>query len=157
MKRTVSLLLSGTFIIAAILVSALQARAELGGSVDSITSDSKALSAVRSATTAGRTYTVHEITSDANTVREYASPDGIVFAIAWNGMTRPDLSILLGSYDAEYQTALKKTPRQPGRRHVQSIRTDRIVVEQWGRMRSMQGRAYVPALVPQEVRIDEIK
>ena len=131
-------------------------QAALGESVDSVAKDRKALSAARGASTVHAGYTVQEVVSDSVTVREYISPAGIVFGIAWNGYTHPDLTPLLGSYAGEYNTALRKTPRKPGRRNAQ-IRTDRIVVEKWGHMRNLQGRAYVKTLIPQGVSIDEIK
>lgn len=133
-----------------------RAGATLGGAADSVTTDRKALSAVRRTTTVGPGYTVQEITSDATTVREYVSRDGIVFAIAWNGLIHPDLTILLGSYAGEYRQATQKTPRQMGQRR-REVRGNRVIVEKWGHMRNLQGRAYVPALVPSGVTIDEIK
>jgi hypothetical protein len=68
----------------AIFVTVQQAQATLGESADSITLDKKALSAVRRTTTVRNGYTVHEIASDSTVVREYISPSGIVFGIAWN-------------------------------------------------------------------------
>ena len=133
-----------------------QAGATLGGSADSVSTDRKALSAVRGATTVQQGYTVQEITSDATKVREYVSPGGVVFAIAWNGFMPPDLTTLLGSYAAEYQQALQNTPHQMGVRH-HHVQGKRVVVEKWGHMRNLQGRAYVPALVPPGVSLDEIK
>src|ERR1039457_728864 len=120
-----------------------QALGALGESVDSVESDRMALSAVRHAATARTSYTIHEVTSDAATVREYVSLSGVVFAIAWNGLSHPDLTPLLASYDGEYRQALRGIPRAPGRRHLQ-VKTERIVVEKWGHMRNLQGRAYVP-------------
>lgn len=133
-----------------------RAGAALGGSADSVATDRKALSAVRRTTTVGPVYTVQEIASDATNVREYVSRDGIVFAIAWNGLLHPDLTTLLGSYAGEYQQAAQKTPRQMGQRR-REVRGNRVIVEKWGHMRNLQGRAYVPALVPSGVAIDEIK
>ena len=130
--------------------------AALGESADSVASDQRALSAGPGVTTVSPDYTVQEVTSDAVTVREYVSPSGIVFALAWNGLVRPDLTVLLGSYADEYETARSKTPRMPGRRNSR-IETQRVVVETWGHMRDLHGRAYAPALVPQGVAIDEIK
>ena len=140
----------------AIFVTAQHAQATLGESADSITSDRKALSAVRRATTARNGYTVHEIDSDATVVREYVSPTGIVFGITWNGLIHPDLTQLLGTYASEYEKALRQTRRQPGRRRLQ-VRTNRVVVAKWGHMRNLQGRAYAPDLIPPGVSIDEIK
>ncbi|HEY6872433.1 MAG TPA: DUF2844 domain-containing protein [Geobacteraceae bacterium] len=132
------------------------ARATLGESADSVESDRRALSGVRRAATSRDGYTVHEAVSDANSVREYVSSSGIVFAIAWNGLSHPDLTLLLGSYAGEYWQAAKQTPRKPGRRSLQ-VKGGRVVVEKWGHMRNLQGRAYVPALIPPGVSLDEIK
>ncbi|HLO25974.1 MAG TPA: DUF2844 domain-containing protein [Geobacteraceae bacterium] len=156
MKRTVQLLVVGLGFAAALFAAPRQVRATLGESADSVESDRATLSAVRGAATARTGYTVHTVTSDAADVREYVSSAGVVFGIAWNGLTSPDLAPLLGSYADEYRQALQQTQRTPGRRHLQ-VKAKRVVVEQWGHMRNMQGRAYVPALIPPGVTIDEIK
>src|SRR5512147_2350920 len=140
----------------AALASAQPLFAALGENVDSVARDRRAMSAAQGATTVRAGYTVQEIVSDSVTVREYISPAGIVFGLAWNGYAPPDLTQLLGSYAREYDDALRKSKRKPGRRHVQ-IKTNRVVVEKWGHMRNLQGRAYVKALIPQGVSIDEIK
>ena len=140
----------------AVLASSQSAHAVLGGSAETITADRKALQAVHRATTPHNGYTVEEVVSDATTVREYVSPSGVVFGIAWNGYVHPDLALLLGSYWGEYSAARQKAPRMFGRTR-QRLATDNIVVERWGHMRNLQGRAYVPSLVPAGVCIDEIK
>ena len=139
-----------------VFATAVQVRATIGESVDSVASDQKALSATRRTAKTSTTYTIHEIRTETLTVREYVSLSGVVFGIAWNGLTHPDLTPLLGSYVSEYQKALIHGRRQPGRRHV-TVKTDGIVVEKWGHMRNLQGRAYAPALIPQGVSVDEIK
>ena len=136
--------------------AAQRVQASLGESVGSIESDSKALSAVKRGVTVHNGYTVQEIYSDANTVREYVSSSGIVFGIAWNGLVYPDITQLLGSYTGEYQKALKQTVRQKGSRHM-LVKSSGVVVEQWGHMRDLHGRAYAPALMPPGVSVDEIK
>jgi len=156
MKRKLLFLLIGFGLAASALATAQQARAALGESVDSITSDSRTISAVRSAATVSADYTVHELRTDLISVREYVSPAGIVFGVAWNGPVPPDLTVLLGSYAEEYRQAQSQTPRQRGRRHIQ-VKTSRVVVERWGHMRNLQGRAYAPDLIPQGVSVDEIK
>ena len=157
MKRKLYTLFLCLGLSAAVLATAQQVQAGLGGSADSVASDRKALSAVQRAATVHNGYTVQEFASDATSVREYVSPSGIVFGIAWNGLAYPDLTPLLGAYNGEYQEALQQTPRQPGHRRYQAVRTDRVVVEKWGNMRNLQGRAYAPALIPPGVSIDEIK
>ena len=154
--RMFSRLLLCLGLVLTVFAAAQQVQAALGESVDSVASDQKALSAVRRTAKTSMTYTVHEIRTETLTVREYVSPSGVVFGIAWNGLTHPDLTPLLGSYSSEYQKALSHAHRQPGRRHVQ-VKTDGVVVEKWGHMRNLQGRAYAPALIPQGVSVDEIK
>jgi hypothetical protein len=137
-------------------VAAELAQASLGGSVETVESDSKVLSAVRGLTTVSSAYTIKEIVSDAITVREYISPTGIVFGLAWNGLVYPDLAKLLGPYADEYQKVMGQVPRQPGSRYAH-VKTNRVVVDKWGHMRNLQGRAYVPDLMPQGVSFDDIK
>ncbi len=142
--------------LATVVVMAEPALAVLGESADSVSSDRRSLVATGGSVKPHDGYQIQEMISDTITVREYISPYGIVFAVAWNGMTVPDLNTLLGSYANDYRTALKQAPRKPGRRSRQ-IKTDRVVVETWGHMRNLHGRAYAPALIPQGVSINEIK
>ncbi len=101
-------------------------------------------------------FSVRTTESGSSTVREYVTAGGIVFGLAWNGLTHPDLGKLLGGYATDYQMGVRQSPRVFGRRsHI--VNTGRVVVEKWGHMRSQKGRAYDPALLPQGVRADEIK
>ena len=141
---------------AGIFILARQAGAALGETENSISSDRKALSAVHRATTVNNAYTIQEMQSESSTVREYVSSAGVVFAVAWNGRIHPDLTTLLGSYAGEYKAALQQTTRKRGLRR-QQVSSGHVVVEKWGHMRNLQGRAYNPALVPSGVTIDEIR
>jgi len=156
-KRKLCILFLGVGLSVSLLANAQQTQAALGESADSVESDRKALSAVKNATTVHNGYTVHEFALDGTFVREYVSPSGIVFGIAWNGLTYPNLTLLLGSYADEYEAALRQKPRSPGLKRQHILKTDRVVVEKWGHMRNLKGRAYVPALFPPGVSIDEIK
>jgi len=149
---TISLCL---ILVAGLPLFSQQARATLGEGNDSITRDRHALSAAKRAGSSHARYTVQEIASAASTVREYLNPSGTVFAVAWNGMVPPDLSTLLGSYDGEYREAKRQTPRQYGVRRSR-VQSGQVVVETWGHMRNLQGRAYLPALLPEGVSADEI-
>lgn len=145
----------GLILAVAVLWIAPGAWATLGEPVESIERDGNAMKAVRRPAQDRGKYSRHELRSDATTVREFVSPSGVVFAVAWNGLVHPDLKVLLGSYDLEYRSAVSKEPRRRGKRQSQ-VRTDRLVVETWGHMRNLQGRAYLPALLPEGVCIDEI-
>jgi hypothetical protein len=156
MKRRLYALFLGFGLAMAICSLPQRVQAALGGSVDSILSDRKALASVHHVTTVRNGYIVQEIDNGTTVVREYISPSGIIFGIAWNGLTHPDLTQLMDSYFGEYQEALKQTPRKQGRGCLQ-VKTDRVVVEKWGHRRNLQGRTYVPTLIPAGVSVDEIK
>jgi hypothetical protein len=64
---------------------------------------------------------------------------------------------LLGEYAVEYEEALKQMPRKKTGKRAEVVKTERVVVEKWGHMRNLQGRAYAPALIPSGVSLDEIK
>jgi len=130
--------------------------ATLGGGTGTIIKDHKALKATRRVSTALDKYSVEEMTTDAATVREYVNPAGVVFGIAWSGISHPDLSVLLGDYKKEYEQALKSNQTPRGKRH-SDIASANIVVQKWGHMRGMKGRAYVQSLLPSGVTVDEIK
>ncbi|MBF0487700.1 MAG: DUF2844 domain-containing protein [Nitrospirae bacterium] len=153
------------FIVFAVLVAVLspsqRAGATIGGSVESVEADRKALSALdttaQPVARAALGYTVAEINPEATAIREYISPDGVVFGVAWNGPVHPDLTHLLGPYNDEYINALRQTPRVHGKRHSRVKTASGLVVERWGHMRSVKGRAYVPELIPSGVSVDNIK
>lgn len=156
MKRIRRSMVLGLGLLVAVSMSAHRVQATLGESADSVEADRNALSAVRHSTSTHDRYTIQEIGSVSVAVREYISPSGIVFGISWNGLINPDLKQVLGSYADEYQKALQRSPRKLGQRHLQ-VKTNRVVVEQWGHMRNLQGRAYAPALIPPGVSVDEIR
>jgi hypothetical protein len=156
MKQRIHFLFVALVLWVVILLTAQRVQAALGESVDSVESDRKALSAVWGALIVHSEYTVHQVDSDSTLVREYVSTSGIVFAVAWNGLVHPDLTQLLGSYAGEYARGLEQTPRELGSRRLR-VKTNNVVVEEWGHMRNLQGRAYVPALIPSGVNVNEIK
>ncbi|UFS70808.1 DUF2844 domain-containing protein [Geomonas sp. RF6] len=156
MTRRLPSLVTTVALAASVLGLPQQATATLGEPATSVAADRKALGAVQRATTIQKNYTVQEVVSPSTTVREFVNASGVVFAVAWKGLVPPDLTTLLGKFAPEYQDAAGKTPRVPGRKRMQ-VNTDRIVVQKWGHMRALQGRAYVPALLPSGVTIDEIQ
>jgi hypothetical protein len=146
----------GFGLLVAVSMITQRVQATLGETADSVETDRRVLSASRGATTVHNGYSVHQVHSASVVVREYVSSSGVVFGIAWKGLRDPDLTHLLGSYSNAYRDALRKTPRQHGR-HPLEVKTDQVVVERWGHMRDLQGRAYAPVLIPPGVSIDEIR
>ncbi len=135
-------------VLLALLCSALPGWAVLGGRVATVQSDqAKMRGTLRSVVQQG--YTVHEITgADGTIVKEFVSPDGVVFGISWRAKAMPVLSNLLGGYFAQFQVASKSAVR---RRRGVVLHTGQLVVESGGHPRDFRGRAYVPALVPQNL------
>jgi hypothetical protein len=102
-----------------------------------------------------RDYTVHEITGDDGTlIREYVTPAGKVFGVSWSGPTIPDLEQLLGTYNAEFQTAIRA---KRGRRSSAAVHNPDLVVESSGHMRAFHGRAYLNSMLPTGVTEDVVQ
>lgn len=77
-------------------------------------------------------------------VREYVSPSGTIFGIAWDGPVMPNLSQWLGAHFAAFQAAAR------GARHRGPlvIHSGNLVVESGGHMRALRGRAYLTDAIP---------
>jgi hypothetical protein len=100
-------------------------------------------------------YDIHEMTlSTGTTVREYAAPGGVVFAIGWDGPAMPDLHQTLGVHFEEYLAAARAN--QDGHHHLAAQRGD-LVIMSTGHMRAFAGRAYLASAVPPGVSIDELR
>ena len=100
-------------------------------------------------------YKVHEMQGEAGTtVREYESPEGIIFAVAWEGPVKPDLKQLFGKYYGQYRDAARNTGA--GHRH-STVRHSNLVVRSSGHVRAFSGLAYLPAQVPAGVNIDDLQ
>jgi hypothetical protein len=127
------------------LLGAAPAWAVLGQSVVSVRSDQLHIEG-ELRTFALQGYAVHKINrGDGTVVKEYVSPAGMVFGVSWQGPTVPDLSLLLGSYFAQFQQAAQTASH---RRQALRVRTGELVVESSGHLRAFRGRAYVPSLLP---------
>jgi hypothetical protein len=129
--------------------------AALGDHVSAIANDKEVMKAASATSTETTNYTVHELTTDGNVVREYASNEGVVFAVTWRGVKKPDLSLLLGSYYTEFNSADKKRKKMRGRQPV-AVKTSSVVVRRGGHMRDMHGRAFITELVPAGVDVESL-
>ena len=89
-------------------------------------------------------------------LREYINGEGFVFAITWQGARHPDLIPLLGAYAEAYQTASREARPERGRSYMGVVRGEDIVVEKFGHLRAVRGRAFVPSLLPAGVGPDAL-
>src|SRR5271165_7194677 len=106
------------------------------------------------------TYVMHEITSSGTVVREFVSPQGAVFGVAWEGQFPPDLQQLLGPYYQQAQQAREKSQQEGSqqprpRRAPIAVETPGLVLYETGHMRSFHGQAYIPELVPPGIQTSE--
>lgn len=100
-------------------------------------------------------YTVREaLGADGVTIREYVLPTNVVFAVTWRGPVRPDISALLGSYLPNFTSAGQARARGTGPliEHHGDFH-----VESAGRPGQFFGKAYLPRLVPTNVRMEELQ
>jgi hypothetical protein len=138
----------------------LRAAAALGGDVTTVEADRQQMKATRTVR-ASANYSVHEITTSYGTVvREYVSPDGKVFGVAWRGPFLPNLQQLLGdSYPTFAQAAQDARSTQPrhSRNAPLTVEQPGLVVHSGGHMRAYSGQAYVPAMIPQGVDAADIR
>jgi hypothetical protein len=140
-----------------ILATALPAWASLGGDAASIQADQLHMQGSRT-TKAADAYTVHEIQAATGTVvREYLSPEGKVFALAWNGPRLPDLRQVLGSYFEQYRAAVQSQSGPRMARRPVMINQPGLVVQIGGHVGAFSGRAYVPEMLPSGVRAEDIQ
>ena len=139
------------------MLSGLPAVAALGGSLNSVQADSVHMKGEVKIQQM-QAYSIHEITDQHRTVvREYVSPDGKVFGVAWQGPFLPELKQILGSYLKQYSAGVaEQRANHPGHGPL-SVRQPGLVVETSGHMRAYYGRAFVPGLVPQGVDAGEVR
>ncbi len=135
----------------------LPAMAALGGDLNSVQEDKTHMKATVQIKQ-GADYAVHEIKDTHGTiVREYVSPAGRVFGVAWQGPFMPDINQLMGTYFQQFSAAAQEDHQKRPGRHPLSLKQPGLVVETGGHMRAFYGRAYVPDMVPQQVNAGEIR
>lgn len=102
-------------------------------------------------------YTVQETRlENGTTLREYVTPAGQVFAVAWQGPVLPDLDVLLGTYFNTFKLETEQA-RQLGRLGSPvNMTRDGLVVRSNGRMRNFFGHAYAIELIPAGVAIKDV-
>jgi hypothetical protein len=143
---------AGAFIVA----SSLPALASLGGNTNSVEADRAQMNAaVR--VSQHDTYAVDEIRAPEGTVvKEFVSPEGKVFAVAWHGQFPPQMQQILGAYFQQYTAALQAQQKHYGHPPL-DIETPSLVVQTGGHMRAYAGRAYLPDSLPPGLTADQIQ
>lgn len=141
-------------ILIAVFLAASPAWAVLGEYQNSVAADRKVMrGVVQSVPHTG--YTLHEIKgADGSVVKEFVSPDGVVFGLSWQAPTMPNLTQLLGSFFPDFQLASNRKRKHRG---PLVVRTNRVVIESGGHLRAFYGRAYVPTLLPKGLSAEVVR
>src|SRR5271155_1329688 len=146
--------LGASLLIAAAVLIPRVALATLGQPEITVQTDVAQLHAAVKSSQDRTGYRVHEIQLPSGTVlREFAAPNGNVFAVAWQGPTRPDLRQALGPYFDAFGAAPRS--KFSDRRHVQIEQGD-LVVQSGGHMRALSGRAYLKSAIPSGVNLGDL-
>ena len=142
-----------------LLAAAAGAGATLGEPATTVDADRVQLRGDhRVAQSLGARFQVHVITlADGSSIREFVNPGGIVFAVAWNTRLKPRLDALLGAYAGHYAAAASAEMTTPGIRHGVSLSSGDLVVQASAHLNAHAGVAYLRSLVPEGVRIDELR
>jgi hypothetical protein len=104
-------------------------------------------------------WSTRETTSDDGLVqREYLTADGTVFAVAWRGPRRPELSVLLGTRYARQMSENARAQRQLGRgSHATTSQMDEtFAVHASSHQRLSAGVAWLPRMLPAGVDPDSL-
>ena len=137
----------GVLLGAGLLTFAPVAHASLGRAYSSVETDRSRLGA-KLASTASSTYNVHTLTlANTGVVREYARPDGTVFAVVWRAPGRPDLRQLLGDNFDILQADNAITTGRRTHRPI-SVHRSNLVIETGGHPGAFWGAALMPRLQP---------
>lgn len=130
--------------------------AALGNDISSIPLDQIRLNASLHSTQKSG-YVLHELrTQSGIIVREFSSPGGQIFAVAWEGPVLPDLRQILGSHFEDFRQAAE-TQNRRGMHAPLFIRRNGLTVELGGHMRSYRGLAFLRDEMPLGVRSEELR
>lgn len=154
----------GLALAVAALLATPSAFAELGGAptlspaqavnaANAVGAESRkaAVPAGNAAASGATNWSVREITlPDGLVEREYLTTDGVVFAVAWRGTHRPELSVLLGTHYATQMSQNARALRQQGKgsRGTTAQADATFAVQASTHQRSSTGVAWLPALLP---------
>jgi hypothetical protein len=132
------------------------ALAGLGAGVDSFQNNSTPATILRHAVTSTTSlnYSTQQMHDDVgNVITEYVTTKGVVFALTWRGLFKPDLHQLLGDY---FNTYLSVEGASSGRQS-QIVDQTSVVIVSEGRLRHFHGYAYIPALMPSGFLLGDLK
>ena len=144
---TFSSLKSGLLL--ALLTAPLTASwASLGDGEGAIAGDRMRMRALHSVARTSQ-YSVHELkATDGSRVRQFVGPTGIIFAVSWNTLYKPDFADMLGTSYGTYAGAAAEAAKRGGIQRQFHHQSADLVVLSTGHMNVYSGYAFRPSLVP---------
>jgi hypothetical protein len=95
-------------------------------------------------------YAMHEMKSaDGSRVRQYAAPNGRIFAVTWNTQYKPDMNALLGLSHDSYAAAVKEVAKRGGIQRSMRHDTNDLYVQSNSHLHFFSGYAYLKSQTPQ--------
>jgi hypothetical protein len=130
---------------------AASAWAGLGEGQFSVSTDQVRMSARHSVARAQQ-YSVHELKMpDGSRVQQYVAGNGMVFAVRWDTLYKPDLSALLGASFPDYASAAQVAAKRGGIQRQFRHEGSDLVVQSSAHLHVFSGYAYRRAMLPRGV------
>jgi predicted dithiol-disulfide oxidoreductase (DUF899 family) len=130
------------------LMGTTQAWAGLGENEGAIQGDRMRMRAFHSVARAPQ-YAVHELKStDGSRVTQYVASNGLIFAVRWHTLYKPDMSSMLGTSFTTYTGAARVAAQRGGMQRQFLHQGSDLVMQSSGRMNVYSGFAYRPSLLP---------
>ena len=135
---------------------AVSAWAGLGDAEGSVNRDKVRMSARHTVTSVSQ-YSVHDlVTPEGGRFREYVSASGVVFAVAWHALYKPDLSTILGSSYPAYVQSAKVAAQQGGIKRQFRLTALDLVVHSASHLNVFSGYAYRNSMLPQSFNLPDL-
>ena len=141
-----------TLILAIFILSPL-AYAEVGGNGSAVEGLASSMNFSHRISKRTANFTVHEMKISGTTFREYEGADGKVFAASGEGLSRPDMNVVLGTYFSEYKAAVDgvlKNRRTRNRRNA-NLKTANLNIKFNGHHPNFKWSVFAPSLAPSKI------
>jgi hypothetical protein len=130
--------------------------AGLGDDVKKVNEDKMNLQSKSLKITSKENFSVYEIEAPEYKIREYINSEKKVFAVAWSGLSHPELKQVLSSYYDEYVTVAQKQKRTYGKRF-RVVKSKNVTLILSGHMRNLKGKVFLHSNLPRGLAAHEIK
>ena len=130
--------------------------AGLGDDVKKVNEDKMNLQSKSLKITSKENFSVYEIEAPEYKIREYVSSDKKVFAVAWSGLSHPELKQVLSSYYDEYTSVAQKQKRTHGQRF-RVVKSKNVTLVISGHIRNLKGKVFLHSNLPRGLAAHEIK